>query len=27
MARKRGRSSLIPSEEAMSSLTPLGEKK
>jgi len=27
MARKRGRSSLIPSQEAMSSLTPLGEKK
>jgi len=27
MAKKRGKSSLIPSQEVMSSLTPLGEKK
>jgi len=27
MAKKRGESSLIPNQEVMSSLTPLGEKK
>jgi hypothetical protein len=27
MAKKRGKSSLIPNQEVMSSLTPLGEKK